>query len=240
MQDIAKFTKMDVPTRVNRLMTFRQRLGQSRDILETFNMELAPELVKVTARELNQEKILFGNQIAYQNTAKVNWTNELMKNRFYTQVNLENWIVIYPSKFEGTVNNFLDVMRKLANSLDYVIKKPEFKPLNSDSKDAYVKALNTIVEGDDDKIDMIMFILPNNDTDRYKAIKKRCCVDRALLSQVVTIRNITPKAGKENQLRSVASKILIQMNAKMGGIPWNFNCPIKGKKYADFKKNSID
>lgn len=80
----------------------------------------------------------------------------------------------------------------------------------------------------DHQIDFAMFLLPNQDSDRYTAVKKRCCVDKAILSQVVTARTITPKQGKEQQLRSVALKVLVQMNAKLGGVPWNFVCPLKG------------
>lgn len=44
---------------------------------------------------------------------------------------------------------------------------------------------------------MIMCIVPNNSADRYSAIKKKCCVDRGVPTQVIVARNLTAK-GKLN------------------------------------------
>lgn len=40
---------------------------------------------------------------------------------------------------------------------------------------------------------MIMCIVPNNSADRYSAIKKKCCVDRGVPTQVIVSRNLTSK-----------------------------------------------
>lgn len=50
------------------------------------------------------------------------------------------------------------------------------------------------------------------------------CIDRPLPTQVLLVNTITPK-NKRNLL-SIASKVVIQMNAKMGYAPWSVGIPL--------------
>lgn len=65
---------------------------------------------------------------------------------------------------------------------------------------------------------MIVVAVSNNQADRYTTIKKVCCVQNAIPSQVVTRRVMT---GDPRRMMSVATKVAIQMNAKLCGLPWN-------------------
>lgn len=58
---------------------------------------------------------------------------------------------------------------------------------------------------------------------RYSAIKKRGCIDRAVPTQVVTT-----KSAKHRGLMSIATKIAIQMNCKLGYTPWMIELPLSG------------
>lgn len=73
---------------------------------------------------------------------------------------------------------------------------------------------------------LVCFICPNNRADRYSAIKKISCIDRPLPTQVLLVNTITPR--NRRNLLSIASKVVIQMNAKLGYAPWNVNIPING------------
>lgn len=66
---------------------------------------------------------------------------------------------------------------------------------------------------------MLMVVVSNNQGDRYATIKKRCYLDYGLPCQVIVHRTISPK-DKSRGLMSIATKVGIQMNAKMGGLPW--------------------
>jgi len=54
------------------------------------------------------------------------------------------------------------------------------------------------------------------------AIKKKCCVELAVPTQVIIHKNII----REN-IRSVAIKVALQINCKLGGAPWTVDIPIK-------------
>lgn len=66
---------------------------------------------------------------------------------------------------------------------------------------------------------MLLCVVINDDSDRYATIKKRCYLDHGLPCQVILYKTICPK-DKARGLMSIATKVAIQMNAKLGGIPW--------------------
>lgn len=68
----------------------------------------------------------------------------------------------------------------------------------------------------------VVCIVPNNRKDRYDAIKKLCCVERPVPSQVVVSRTLS----KKNMLMSVCTKIGIQLNCKLGGEVWAVDIPL--------------
>jgi len=70
---------------------------------------------------------------------------------------------------------------------------------------------------------MVVCVVPNNRKDRYDAIKKICCVEHPVPSQVVVSRTLS----KKQMLMSVCTKIGIQLNCKLGGQVWAVDVPIK-------------
>lgn len=66
-------------------------------------------------------------------------------------------------------------------------------------------------------------------------MKKKCCVDNAVPSQVVTMKTISPRAnGRGNAVMSIATKVVIQMNAKLFGAPWMVELPLRGLMVVGF------
>lgn len=81
---------------------------------------------------------------------------------------------------------------------------------------------------------LIMVVVSNNNANRYAAIKKKCCVDRAIPTQVMVQRTITPKGGNVRSLMSVATKVAIQINCKLGSAPWFIKLPLTGLMVVGF------
>lgn len=67
-------------------------------------------------------------------------------------------------------------------------------------------------------IQMVVLLLPGQKgkCQHYDDVKKFLLTEFPVPSQVVLVGTI----AKGKNLRSIVSKILIQMNAKVGGIPW--------------------
>lgn len=71
---------------------------------------------------------------------------------------------------------------------------------------------------------MILIAVSNNQADRYSVIKRVCSIQYAVPSQVVTRRVMDGRDRR--RMMSVATKVAIQMNTKIGGLPWNVTIPL--------------
>ncbi|XP_049906897.1 piwi-like protein 2 [Epinephelus moara] len=70
---------------------------------------------------------------------------------------------------------------------------------------------------------LVVCIMVGNRDDLYSAIKKLCCVKSPIPSQAINVRTIS----QPQKLKSVAQKILLQVNSKLGGELWTVNVPLK-------------
>jgi aubergine-like protein len=81
--------------------------------------------------------------------------------------------------------------------------------------EAWVKALQ---EQLNEGVQMVVLLLPGSKgrCNLYDDVKRYLLTEFPIPSQVV----LTATIQKGKNLRSIVSKILIQMNAKVGGVPW--------------------
>lgn len=95
--------------------------------------------------------------------------------------------------------------------------------LDNDNTANYVNQLERVAQGDPQ---MIMCVVSNNNSDRYSAIKKKLSIERSIPSQLMTERVVAPRNPRG--LLSVATKVIIQMNTKLGNAPWKVKVPLGG------------
>merc|ERR1711862_933076 len=69
----------------------------------------------------------------------------------------------------------------------------------------------------------VLMVFPAQKSDRYAAIKKLCCIESPVPSQVVCLKTIS----NEKRLSAVAQKIALQINCKLGGELWACQTPVK-------------
>lgn len=92
--------------------------------------------------------------------------------------------------------------------------------IENDRTESYLNAVKQEVERDMPQI--VVTIVTTNRKDRYDAIKKLCCLERPVPSQVVVSRTLS----KKQMLMSVCTKIGIQLNCKLGGEAWALEIPV--------------
>lgn len=71
---------------------------------------------------------------------------------------------------------------------------------------------------------MVVIVFPMLSDSRYTRVKRLCCIECPVPSQVICVKTISKT---DQQLRSVAQKIVLQMNVKLGGEIWRLSIPIK-------------
>lgn len=228
MKAMSDHTRIDPRNRQIRLTDFNKRLHESKESmasLEQFGLGLDRQLVEINGRRLPSDTILFKDKHACVVKPNADWTPDLRSIKLFSRLTLNRWVLLTPRRTKPQVMDFLPQLFQAATGLGIQMAQPQIVELDNDNATMYAQALENCMRND---VQMIMAIVSNNNADRYAAIKKKCCVDRAIPSQVIVERTITPKNGNARGLLSIATKVAIQMNTKMGFAPWKMNIPISG------------
>merc|ERR1712240_337364 len=84
--------------------------------------------------------------------------------------------------------------------------------------ETYVKMIRDSV---DPTVQLVCVIMPTPRDDRYAAVKKLCCVEKPVASQVINFKTIS----NEKKVSSVVQKVALQINCKLGGELWGSSMP---------------
>lgn len=131
---------------------------------------------------------------------------------------LQRWIIVATQRDKAIVEDFAKTLRNVCGPMGVQLGMPKINYLNENRTGYYIDALKAIPSG----AQMVVCIVPNNNKERYDSIKKICCVEKPIASQVVVTRTIS----KKPMLMSVCTKIGIQMACKIGAEAWLLHIPV--------------
>ncbi|CAF3792734.1 unnamed protein product [Rotaria magnacalcarata] len=223
MKEIASYTHVDANTRYNRLRRFVADIHQNSDCqneLTKWNITLDTDLVKFEARILDAEHILYYDRSVRYNYNEADWSRDGRTMRHISAKALNHWVVVFPAKEEQISLGLIDALIQVCKPFGMHVEYPHIQQLVNDRPESYLQALQDFSPG---KTDLVLCVLSNNRKDRYDALKKFLCLDNPIPSQMVVTRTLK----RQNQLMSVATKIGIQINAKLGGEVWGVQIPTK-------------
>merc|ERR1719187_1672471 len=141
-------------------------------------------------------------------------------NHMLTAVDLKKWTVVYVQKNEAVVQNFVSLMIKLSPKMGMKVAQPAMSQLANDRTETYLK---TIRDSVNPAVQLVVAIMPTPRDDRYAAVKKLCCVEKPVASQVINYKTI----ANEKKVSSVVQKVILQINCKLGGELWACSTPFK-------------
>ncbi|XP_051173756.1 piwi-like protein Siwi isoform X2 [Leptopilina boulardi] len=222
MNALATHTKLEPRQRIERLMSFNRRLlGEKKivDELEEWGLKLDNKLVQLPGRVIQKDKIIMAHGMTLTPRGN-NWDGEVRSNEMLVTCHLKDWIIVSTSRMRRDTTELVNCIMRAANGMRFRVEQPRTAEINSDRTSSYTEMLEDIMARSNPQL--IMCIVPNNNLDRYSSIKKKCCVDRPCLSQVVLTKTIFSK-GRPNL--TAATKIAIQMNCKLGGAGWTVEVP---------------
>lgn len=222
MKDLAQHTRVAPGLRMQKLQAFNARLrGQEAVVqdLNRWNFKLDTNLLDVQGRLLQNEAIRFGN--GSKSTAKGDFTLEVQKNQVVKMVPLRDWALVVPNTLVESSKSFVEKSVSYGKSMGIQSALPTIFALKGDRVEDYINELERIVSQKNWQI--ILIVVPNNQVMRYSAIKKKLCIDRPVPCQIILSKNVCHQ--KENMRNTIATKIAIQIHAKIGGIPWSITLP---------------
>ncbi|XP_077999596.1 piwi-like protein 2 [Glandiceps talaboti] len=222
MKDIASHTRISPTERVRSMRKFMENIESSPEAtneLAKWGLELDMDILKTEARTLPQEKIIFQNKTITA-SPEADWGREATRESVITPVHLQCWMVVFTKRDLNRAMDYIQMMKKVAPPMGIRVNNPLQLELRDDRTETY---LRTIRESLNEQIQMVVIIFPTSRDDRYNAIKKLCCIESPVPSQVIISRTIS----QQQKLRSVTQKVALQINCKLGGELWALEIPLK-------------
>jgi len=224
MKEVGNYTRASPEQRIKSISKFISILSENQESqyhLKKWGLSLSPETISLKARLLPPENIYFGKGIKEQVGHRADWGRSLTSNLVLTSVPLQKWAIFYLERNKAIVQNFCNIMQKQGRQMGFSIGKPKPISLPNERTDTYLNEIKKIIQPD---VQLIVAVVPQVKSDRYAAIKKLCCVEKPVASQVVCLKTIS----NEKRLVSVVQKIALQINVKLGGELWACESPYEG------------
>ncbi|XP_076473109.1 piwi-like protein 1 [Babylonia areolata] len=224
MRDVATYTRLEPEGRIQRLDTFIKQVHSTSAVVQElrgWQMELERDVVTISARQLEREQVYMRERdkdvlLAFKQD-EADWSRDMRRKVMRSVVPLTKWVLLFQKQSKEIAQTLSHSLRTVGPDIGMRVEHPTMVELNNDRNDTYLTALRYNVQQD---TRMVLCLVPSSRKDCYDAIKKFCCIDSPVPSQVVVERTL----GNKKRLMSVATKIAIQMNCKMGGVVWT--CPI--------------
>ncbi|XP_057373968.1 piwi-like protein Siwi [Daphnia carinata] len=226
---VSNITGVTPDRRVATLMKFRRRLEETPQIqqeLRSWGLEFANDPVRCKARILPTMPLLIGTaQIRVTNG---DWGRSLQGKKMCTAINFSNWIVLHPRATITKIRSFVHEIKTVGAPQGVEVSEPRYIEVKGERATHYVEGLREQVANR--QYNIVLCVLRSHRNDTYNAIKRETlCKDANIISQVITERNLNLEAGR---LRSVATKVMIQMACKLGAEPWKLTgSPLDKRKF---------
>lgn len=224
--DLIRSSQIHPNDRVQQIRMFLKKFHEEFDIRESlkeWGYSYENDAVRLNAHVLPQQPVGFGpvaNKPA-SNWAKVHPdTADFMVTSLAVAPRMPKLAILIT---RVDFNNKQDILNRLRQGFDKVSLVAGgvrvFDIVEGDTPNCYINALRKL----DSDVSAAIVIMHNQNKEKYDSIKKVATVERGLITQVVTARLMTdPK-----KVGGAATKIAIQLAAKVGGEPWRVELPLK-------------
>ncbi|XP_075424811.1 piwi-like protein 1 isoform X1 [Ascaphus truei] len=222
MKDLAVHTRLAPDQRekqVGRLLHHIHRDEGVQKELRDSGLGFDTSLLTFTGRVAPPEKIFQANTVVEYNPQTADWTRDISRSTIISMKPLDNWLLIYSKRNYEAANTLLQSLFKVSSPMGIRMSQAIMIEID-DRTEAYVKVLQQKVTS---QTQMVVCILSSDNKGKYDAIKKYLCTDCPTPSQCVLAKTL----GKPQSVMSIATKIALQINCKMGGELWSVEIPLK-------------
>ncbi|NWI91358.1 PIWL2 protein, partial [Pitta sordida] len=190
--------------------------------LERWGLRLDTDIHRTQGHTLPMERINLQRR-SFFSGEELSWHKEVTKEVPIAVVSLNSWLLVYPQRLQQLASVLVGAMRSSCGSMGMQVAQPTAQKLQDDRVESYIRSIRCGL-GSGENVQLLVCIIPTNRGDVYGAIKKLCCVQTPVPSQVISAQTLTGHPGK---LRTVVQKILLQINCKLGGQLWGVDIPLK-------------
>lgn len=184
MKDVATFTRISPNQRANELVQFCRRVNdnpETRQLLANWGLTLLDNAVGLEARQMEEERVIFANNKSFGVGHNADFGKYCTNNEQMSVVNLHNWLLIHVKNDAKAAKAFVECMERNSRPMGITASKPKVIVLDNDKTDTYASTLRQALNV---QTQIVVCICPTARDDRYSAIKKICCAESPIPSQV--------------------------------------------------------
>ncbi|XP_051547621.1 piwi-like protein 2 [Myxocyprinus asiaticus] len=189
--------------------------------LGRWGLNISQEILVTQGRTLPNETICM-HSASFVTSQSVDWSREVVRDPSISTVPLNCWAVFYPRRASDQAEELVTTFSRVAGPMGIRIERPIRVELRDDRTETFVKSIHSQLTCEP-RVQLVVCIMTGNRDDLYSAIKKLCCIQSPVPSQAINLRTIS----QPQKLRSIAQKILLQINCKLGGELWTVSVPLK-------------
>ncbi|XP_069748587.1 piwi-like protein 4 [Narcine bancroftii] len=219
MKDLAAemhLTPQKRQQRIHELIDSIQRNKVARTELEGWGLRL-DEQISLLGRVLPSEKIHVLDH-SFVPVSSVDWFRDTQHSRIIGSPPLQNWLMVFSQRSCEAAEKLLSGLKQVGPSMGLSFGNPKIVQVNENTT-SFIQALRHHIEP---STQLVLCILPSSQRDKYDCIKKFVCLEKPTPSQCVMARTL----NKAN-IRSIVTKIALQMACKIGGELWMVEIPLK-------------
>ncbi|XP_029891600.1 piwi-like protein 2 isoform X2 [Aquila chrysaetos chrysaetos] len=208
-----------------RLTSLLRRIKDSPEAsqeLMRWGLTLDPDIHRTQGRVLPAERINMRHS-SFIPTEDLSWNREVTREASISAIAMNYWLLVYPKRLQDLAKNLVATMESVCGPIGMRVSRPALVELKDDRIETYAKTIRTVLDSED-KVQLLLCIISSSREDLYGAIKKLCCVQSPVPSQVINAQTLAGQLGK---MRSVVQKVLLQLNCKLGGELWGVDIPLK-------------
>ncbi|CAG2106969.1 unnamed protein product, partial [Medioppia subpectinata] len=219
-------TQTDPTTRVKNLHQFMGTIAGNESIkqeMAQWGLSFDATPIEFNARRLDCEKILMQGETAQTGATFIqksgDFSKEIRNKGMFAGIRVSDWTIIATARDRQTVDEFANTLNRVCRPLGVNLNRPTVVALDNDRTSTFVEACKAVPAN----TQIVCLVLPNNNKERYDAVKKIFCLDHPMASQVVVKKTVDNK----QRLMSVCTKVGIQMACKLGAEAWALDIPPK-------------
>lgn len=224
MKDLTKHINVSTEQHTRSIKQLLKKINghpESQKELSKWGLEVGSEILVIKGRTLPLETICLQTSSFITGT-DVSWSREVVRDPSISAIPLNTWAIYYPRRCAEQAEELVSCFKKVAGPIGVKVERPIRVELQNDRTETYVKHIHSTITSEPN-LQLVVCIMVGNRDDLYGAIKKLCCVKSPIPSQAINVRTIS----QPQKLRSVAQKIILQINSKLGGELWTVNVPLK-------------
>lgn len=213
MRDLSRIMALPPDQLINRIQGVRNDLSKTevKKVLDEWGISINTTASVVEGRVLPIDPVEMKNKT--QTPVHGDFSSITRDGQFVVGVEVADWVLVHTERDKQVVDGFIQKLMALSAKMKGQIKQPIVRMIPDDRTENYIRALESTLKP---TYKLVMLVFPNPRADRYDTIKTFLTRRMPLPSQCILTKTISREQG----LMSVCSKVLVQIQAKIGGQPW--------------------